>query len=84
MPTSKRSARRRSRFEKRTSRSAPVSRARSHHLIRGNKWIVVPMIVVGLVLFLMGNIGARTGIVILPFDPHHVYEQLGGALVSGR
>ena len=37
------------------------------------------MIVGGVVLFLLGNIGARTGIVVLPFDPHHVFAQFGGA-----
>ena len=82
MPESKRSARRRSRIESRSTRPAPASRIRSHHLIRGNKWVVVPMMVVGLVLFLMGNLGARTGIVFLPFDPHHIYEQLGGAALA--
>ena len=30
----------------------------------------------------MGNVGARTGIILLPFDPHHVFEQLGGAVVG--
>ncbi len=33
-------------------------------------------------MFLAGNIGARTGIVILPFDPHHVIAQFGGALLA--
>jgi len=41
----------------------------------------VPLIVAGGVLFLMGNIGARTGIHFLPFDPHHIFEQFGGAVV---
>jgi hypothetical protein len=40
------------------------------------------LVVLGLVLFLVGNIGARTGLVILPFDPHHVYTQLGGAVLA--
>ena len=45
-------------------------------------WI---LIVVGAIAFLGGNIGARTGLTFLPFDPHHVYAQLGGAVavVSG-
>jgi hypothetical protein len=30
------------------------------------------------VLFLLGNIGARSGIVLLPFDRHHVIAQFGG------
>jgi hypothetical protein len=38
--------------------------------------------VLGLVLFLIGNVGARTGIVILPFDPHHVFGQVGGAIIG--
>jgi hypothetical protein len=33
-------------------------------------------------LFLAGNIGARTGLTILPFDPHHVIAQFGGALAA--
>jgi len=35
-----------------------------------------------LALFLTGNIGARTGIVLLPFDPHHVIGQIGGAIIG--
>ena len=41
-----------------------------------------PLCFAGLGLFLAGNIGARTGIVILPFDPHHVIAQFGGAAVA--
>lgn len=41
-----------------------------------------PMAVGGLLLFLLGNAGARTGIVFLPFDPHHVFAQIGGVLVG--
>jgi len=40
------------------------------------------MAIIGLILFLTGNIGARTGIAILPFDPHHVFGQVGGAIVG--
>ncbi len=40
------------------------------------------MAVGGLLLFLLGNAGARTGIVFLPFDPHHVFAQIGGVLVG--
>lgn len=40
-----------------------------------------PLCAVGGVLFLLGNIGARTGIVFLPFDPHHMIAQLGGAIL---
>ena len=42
-------------------RTRPVSRWR-----RRIGW---PLCAVGGVLFLLGNIGARTGIVFLPFDP---------------
>jgi hypothetical protein len=41
-----------------------------------------PLAVAGLVLFLVGNIGARTGLTILRFDPHHMIAQFGGALVG--
>lgn len=41
-----------------------------------------PMCAVGGLLFLLGNIGARTGIAFLPFDPHHVFEQFGGGLIG--
>lgn len=34
--------------------------------------------VVGGVLFVLGNIGARTGWVIFPFDSHHFFSQFGG------
>ncbi len=37
---------------------------------------------IGLVLFLAGNLGARAGFEVLPFDPHHVYAQLGGAALA--
>ncbi len=40
------------------------------------------MLVVGAVLFLGGQIGARTGLVFLPFDPHHFLAQLVGGLVA--
>lgn len=36
----------------------------------------------GLVLFLVGNLTARMGITLLPFDPHHLLEQGGGALLA--
>ena len=86
MPRSKRSGRCRAATRKPTHRSAstvklsptstPTPRKRR---IRENRWVAVPLIVAGGVLFLMGNIGARTGIHIVTFDPHHVIEQLAGA-----
>ncbi len=33
-------------------------------------------------MFLLGDIGARAGIVFLPFDPHHVIAQFGGAVIA--
>jgi hypothetical protein len=41
-----------------------------------------PLAIAGLLMFLLGNIGARTGIVFLSFDRHHVFEQIGGALLG--
>jgi hypothetical protein len=53
--------------------------------LRASRWrkrIGWPLCAVGGVLFLLGNIGARTGIAFLPFDPHHVFEQFGGGLIG--
>ena len=36
---------------------------------------------IGGIVFVVGNIGARTGWVILPFDRHHVFSQFGGLVV---
>jgi hypothetical protein len=33
-------------------------------------------------MLLLANIGARTGIVFLPFDQHHVIAQFGGAVLG--
>ncbi|MGH8913074.1 MAG: hypothetical protein ACRDZM_00980 [Acidimicrobiia bacterium] len=38
--------------------------------------------VVGGVLFVLGNIGARAGWVLFPFDTHHVFSQYGGAVLA--
>jgi hypothetical protein len=40
------------------------------------------MVVIGGISFLIGNIGARTGLVSLSFDPHHVVTQLGGSAIA--
>ncbi|MGH3469858.1 MAG: hypothetical protein ACRDQF_19215 [Thermocrispum sp.] len=40
------------------------------------------LVVVGILLFVTGNIGARIGVVVLPFDPHHVLGQLGGPAIG--
>jgi hypothetical protein len=63
-------------------------RARGLHRIERRKrtWrqrIGWPLAIIGLGLFLAGNIGARTGVTILPFDPHHMIAQFGGAVVAG-
>lgn len=49
---------------------------------RIRRWVGWTMVVVGGLSFLVGNIGARTGVVALPFDPHHVIAQFGGGLVA--
>lgn len=76
MPVSKRSPRRRAS----RGRVPPAAPKRSAGLWR--KRLGWPLVVMGAVLFVLGNIGARTGIVFLPFDPHHVFEQFGGAVVA--
>ena len=80
MPRSKRAARERAatRTPAHGSTTPAQSRTRRSRL-RGNRWVTLPLIIGGIALFLMGNIGARTGIVLLPFDPHHVLAQFGGA-----
>ncbi|MGH9166869.1 MAG: hypothetical protein ACRD02_03415 [Acidimicrobiia bacterium] len=40
-----------------------------------------PLVVMGGILFLGGQVGARTGFVFLPFDTHHLLAQWGGALL---
>lgn len=42
-------------------------------------WVLA---VVGGIAFIVGNIGARTGMAFFPFDPHHTYTQIGGAIVG--
>ena len=34
--------------------------------------------VVGAVLFVVSNVASLAGVVVLPFDSHHVFGQLGG------
>lgn len=70
---------------RRSARGAPAHRPQPasvrprRSLRRRLGW---PLCAIGGVLFLLGNIGARTGIVFLPFDPHHVIAQFGGALLG--
>lgn len=42
----------------------------------------LPLIIAGAILFIGGQIGARTGLVFLPFDPHHLFAQWGGAAIA--
>lgn len=81
MPKSKRAARRRAATGRPAHGSTPPVQSRRRSRLRRNRWVTLPLIVGGIVLFLMGNIGARTGIVLLPFDPHHVLAQFGGAVL---
>ena len=60
-------------------RPEPGSVRKRRSLRRRLGW---PLCAIGGVLFLLGNIGARTGIVFLPFDPHHVIAQFGGGLLA--
>lgn len=44
--------------------------------------IMLLTIPLGAVLLIVGQLGARSGMIWLPFDPHHVVTQLvGGALL---
>jgi hypothetical protein len=40
------------------------------------------LVAVGGTMFLIGSIGARTGLIALPLDPHHVIAQLGGGVIA--
>lgn len=67
----------------RSSSARPAQPVRSARpASRWRKRIGWSLCAVGVMLFLLGNIGARTGIVFLPFDPHHVFEQFGGGLIG--
>ena len=62
-----------------TSASEPAQQRRG--LTPWRKRVGWSIAILGLVVFLIGNVGARTGIVIFPFDPHHVFGQVGGAII---
>lgn len=68
--------------KKRRPGPAPARTEPRKRLIDWRKRVGYPIAIAGLLLFLVGNIGARTGIVLLPFDPHHVVAQVGGALLG--
>jgi heme A synthase len=78
MPKSKPSSHRREVLKRTPSKPSPP---RHRSRLRGNRWVTLPLIIGGSLLFISGAIGARTGIVFLPFDPHHVLGQFGGALM---
>lgn len=44
-----------------------------------DRLIMLAAIPLGALLLLVGQLGARTGVVSLPFDQHHVLTQLVGA-----
>jgi hypothetical protein len=58
----------------------PTKRRRKNRTVRA--WVGWSMVAVGGASFLIGNIGARTGVIALPFDPHHVITQFGGGLIA--
>jgi hypothetical protein len=39
-------------------------------------------VLLGVALFLTGSLGASFGVVVLPFDQHHVVGQAGGLLLA--
>lgn len=63
----------------------PSTRAQQQSAAPARDWrkrLGWPLAILGAVLFIAGNIGARTGFTLLPFDPHHVYAQFGGAAIG--
>ncbi|MGH9187717.1 MAG: hypothetical protein ACRD0U_18200 [Acidimicrobiales bacterium] len=51
----------------------------------GRGWrgrVAVPLAVLGGLWFLIGTITSRMGVVLLPFDRHHLVAQFGGAAVA--
>lgn len=70
---------------KKAASGGAQARSQEKTVARRRDWrklIGWPLAIVGAVLFIGGNIGARTGITFFPFDPHHVYAQFGGAVVG--
>lgn len=53
--------------------------------VEGRGWrgcVAVPLAVLGGLWFLIGNIASRMGVVLLPFDRHHLVSQFGGVAVA--
>lgn len=44
--------------------------------------LALPLIIVGGILFIGGQIGTRAGLPFLPFDTHHLFAQWGGAIIA--
>lgn len=83
MPASRSSRKASSRKpSKRRGYSHPSPTPRKARASGWRKRVGWPLAIAGLLLFIVGNIGARTGIVLLPFDPHHILAQFGGAIVG--
>lgn len=56
------------------------ARARSEATLR--KRLGWPLFILGALLFLVGNIASRAGLVVLPIDTHHLISQFGGAALA--
>lgn len=63
-------------------RVKPPSGERSQRWVRIKRRAGWPIAAFGAALFLYGQIGSRTGIRWIPFDPHHVYSQVVGFLLA--
>lgn len=70
---------RRKQLKRRYQPPIPPQSKRRNRDFRGRA--ALPLIVLGGLLFLAGTIGARTGVLALPFDPHHVFGQVGGGVI---
>lgn len=60
---------------RKTTGSAPPQASRSSR----DRLIMLVAMPLGALLFLIGQLGSRTGMISLPFDQHHVLTQLLGA-----
>lgn len=80
MPRSKGRTKTRAARAQAASRAQGEARERRSRTRSKRLWWAVAA--VGGVLFLLGNVGARVGLVLLPFDPHHLYTQWGGGILA--
>ncbi|MET9836077.1 hypothetical protein ABZ078_43920 [Streptomyces sp. NPDC006385] len=44
--------------------------------------LLYTLVPLGLFLFALGVVGARTALTLLPFDPHHIGLQAGGLVLA--